>query len=637
MNKVKRLAITLSVLLVLVFTVGGIANAVLSNRNVGDSNEDGEFDVRDLIRMKRSLGINTLGDKLFYSNDFSSDIKSAPDPFILYDNGQFYLYYTETSGGVLQAYQSDNMKDWTSLGVIYQRAASYWGEGRFWAPKVVKNPADGKYYMYTSCSGSGTVGLPEGTSLDSSSDVYASEIKERLHLTVLVADSPKGPFKEWTGDRPNITTYQHGSKTGKGDTVTLTSGPMFDFANAPAGWETNEESFSSNGTNIFAQLDPYPFFDEDGTLYLYFVRSRDLNGTLQGVWGIKMLDMVTPDYETLTCLTEPGYYTVDDTDWGILDKLNPNKSDEVMDNSTVNEGCCVQMHTTVKSDGSTATKYYLTYSRSGAGCPYYSTCVAVANEPLGEFEKLKSEDGNPVHYIDATQSTENGSWSANANYDIFESTGNSMFFKVGDEEYLVSLCTEKVSGNKTRSFIIDRVVWQYDTSLGYDIPHSNGPTQGSLQPLPALITGYKNVASQATVTSNKSGDTALLNDGYITIHARDDAMVYYVDTGELCIELQLEEAKKLSSVLVYNAYDEAYAFASVDKIELIKNQSVVRTVTDVSFPDDYINAAGELRPGGAAIAVFAGTDADTVKIYISKALTDDATQIGISEIMLLGK
>ena len=55
MKKIKKYIITLSVLLVLVFTVGGIANAVLSNRNVGDSNEDGEFDVRDLIRMKRAI------------------------------------------------------------------------------------------------------------------------------------------------------------------------------------------------------------------------------------------------------------------------------------------------------------------------------------------------------------------------------------------------------------------------------------------------------------------------------------------------------------------------------------------------------------------------------------------------------
>ena len=644
MRKNKKNLFILAGLLIAVFITTSIVYAFQNSGVVGDVNIDKEFDVRDLVRMKRYLsGIESLKEQLFYSNDFTEGVISAPDPYILYDNGLFYLYYTETSGGVLQAYRSENLDDWESLGVIYQRDSDYWGNGRFWAPKVIKNPKDNKYYMYTSCSGDSGIGLPEGTSLDSSSEVYASPILERLHLTVLVADNPAGPFKEWTGAR-TIEKFYHGESMGQvEDNVTLTSGPIFDFANAPTAWNTNKTAYASNGTNIFAQLDPYPFFDEDGTMYLYFVRSRDFNGAKQGIWGVKMIDMVTPDYSTLTCLTEPGYYAVGG--W---------KSTATMDDTVVNEGCCMQRHTTVKADGTEVTRYYLTYSRSGFNCPYYSTCVAVADHPLGYqtptsesatglyvpkggFWKLPARYGNPVHYIDATQDTTTGAWSADANYDLFQSTGNSMFFKVGEEEFLVSLCTEKVTGQNARSFVIDRVAWQYNKTLGYDVPHSNGPTQGSLQPRPSAVTGYENLAKHATITGSNSENVGLLNDGYVAIHKRDDGMVYYANKDECCITISLAEAKQMCAVMVYNAYDESKAFAGIDKIEFIEDNNVVKTITDVRFPTEYLTSNGELRPGGAAVSVFGETTADIVKIYISETMISGASQIGIAEIVLLGK
>ena len=651
MKKRKGLSGLLAVLFVMSVTIGFIAYAADSMKVTGDANGDGVFDVGDLVRMKRyqsseNAQNSTSEQTLFYSNDFSGDIMSVPDPYILYDDGYFYLYSTETRPGVFQAYRSKDLNDWESLGVIYQRSEDYWGEGCFWAPKVVKNPADGRYYMYTSCQGNGRTGLPEGTSLDTGSEKYARPNLERLHLTVLVSDSPAGPFTEWVGERPNIQKYYHGQKTEKGDTVTYTSGPMFDFANAPAGWVTNEKYFNKNGTNIFAQLDPYPFFDEDGTFYLYFVRSRDFNQEeyRQGVWGVKMIDMVTPDYATLTCLTMPGYYKVVNKESDILHFLS--KSDPVMDDTFVNEGCCMQRHTTVKADGTEVTMYYLTYSRSGYGDPYYATCVAVADAPLGYaksivapnggFVKLEPQYGNPVHYIDATKN-KNNTWIADANYDIFQSTGNSMFFTVGEEEFLVSHCVELVSGKKIRSFVIDRVTWQYNETLGYDVPHSNGPTQGSLQPLPASVTGYENVAAQATISSNKSGKTDLLKDGYVAIHARDDSKVYYADKNDLCITLKLDEAKTLRAAMIYNAYDEEKAFSSVEKIELLRENHIVKTIVDVPFPKDYLTAGGELRPGGAAVSVFSETVADTVKIYISEAMTSTPATVGIAEIVLLGE
>ncbi len=574
---------------------------------------------------------------LFYSNDFSS-VRGAADPFILYEDGWFYLYFTEIRSGVLAAYKSRDMASWEKVWIIFEREETYWAHGRFWAPRVFKYPKDGKYYLYCACSGDGEIGLPEGTSLDKGSPVYASEILDRLHLTVLVADKPEGPFQVWTGTR-TIEKFYHGESLGQTeDEVTLSSGPIFDFANAPAGWETNKAHYERNGTNIFAQLDPMPFLDDDGELYLYFTRSRDMNDEKhkQGGWGVRMTDPVTPDYNTLTCLNIPGFYTV-----------GGDRAPSDMDDDIVNEGVSMTKHRTVHKDGSTTDMYYLTYSRSGMGCPYYSACLAVADAPLGYakgsreaanggFVKLASKYGNPLHCIDAICDGD-GHWHNAPSYDLFQATGNGIFFRAGAEEFLVSLCTVLIPGKESRNFIIDRITWRYNGELGFDVPHSNGPTQGSLQPCPAIVSGYENIAKQALVTSSAPGNTTLLQDGFVAIHSRDDDMVYYADKGELCISLTLKEARKLRSVMVYNTWDKSRAFASVDRIELRSRGSLCLALEEIPFPADYLTDSGALRPGGAAAAVFEETLADHITIYISKTMEADALQIGIADIVLLAK
>lgn len=597
-----------------------------------------------------SDGVNAEGrydNSLFYSNDFES-VSVAPDPYIYYDDdGWFYLYSTEVTGGVLLGYRSRNLANWEYLGPIFQRSSSYWASGLFWAPKVVKNPADGKYYLYTSCAGTTQIGLPEGTSLSSSSEVFAKQTEDRLHLTVLVADSPAGPFHEWTGKR-QIQKFYHGEpqlnpdKNDQNlwdDEVTLTSGPIFDFANAPAAWETNKEHFERNGTNVFAQLDAYPFFDDDGTFYLYFVRSIDMNDRIgkHGVWGVKMLDMVTPDFTTLTQLTQPGYLTP-----------GGDRSPNSIDNTAVNEGPCVRRHTTKKADGTTVSKYYLTYSRSGYGDPRYSACLALADSPLGYakgseeaanggFVKLDSKYGNPMHMI--------------SNHDMYNATGNAMYFAAGGEEFLVSLATVYNNTNPaatSRNFIIDRIVWDYNEELGYDIPHSNGPTQASLQPAPYVFSGYKNIACEANVTATnmrEGSSEKFLNDGYVTIHARDEEKDFY-STGETEITLTFSSPRAVRAVMVYNSFNIDFAFKKIDSV-LLEGEDGTYVIRDVAFPEKHLTGAvdmgGEIRPGAAAVAEFEELQVKRIRIKISEKISDigefigEYAGIGITEIRVLGK
>jgi len=607
-----------------------------------------ELDVSGATPLAWSDGYNDnhrYDNSLYYSNDFESLI-SAADPFILYDEadgGWFYLYFTEVGGGILDGYRSRNFANWEYLGHIFQRSNSYWAEGRFWAPKVVKNPKDGKYYMYTCCSDQNSVFVPEGTQrTDSTADNYASEILDGLNLTVLVADAPGGPFKEWTGMRPNHVEYYHGEPTGVvGDEVTLESGPMFDFANAPAGWETNKDHFEENGTNIFAQLDAFPFFDDNGDFYLYFIRSRDLNDATgkQGPWGVKMLDMVTPDYTTLTWLAQPGRMTV-----------GGENSSNVIDDPTVNEGVYVQKHVTQKADGTSVSKYYLTYSRGGMGGKNYSACVAVADSPLGYakgskeaanggFVKLPSKYGNPVHMI-------------NEGYDMYEATGNAMFFKAGDEQFLCSLATvyNKTTPTKSsRNFIIDRVTWDYNEELGYDLPHSNGPTQGSLQPGPAVATGYKNIASEATITvknARENENVAQLTDNYVTIHTRDADKEFWSKEGGLSVTMEFSQARTVRSIMVYNSHDVNLAFKKIDYV-LLETEDGAYIAKDVAYPEKYltgdVNLGGMLRPGGAASLSFNELKVKKITLKFSEKFLDygdygeEYQGIALSEIRVLGK
>lgn len=74
------------------------------------------------------------------------DIKFG-DPFILAaSDGRYYMYGTSMADG-FEAYSSDNLKDWTSCGRVYQGASEgQWNQDCFWAPEVYER--GGKYYYF---------------------------------------------------------------------------------------------------------------------------------------------------------------------------------------------------------------------------------------------------------------------------------------------------------------------------------------------------------------------------------------------------------------------------------------------------------------------------------------------------------
>ena len=91
-----------------------------------------------------------------------------PDPYMIEEDGKFYVYATHPKG--VQLYVSDDFDNWSFAGFCY----SHEGEHQYWAPAVIK--IDGKFYMYYSTQ-------PEGND-----DAHSQAIK------VAVADTPEGPF-----------------------------------------------------------------------------------------------------------------------------------------------------------------------------------------------------------------------------------------------------------------------------------------------------------------------------------------------------------------------------------------------------------------------------------------------------------
>lgn len=99
------------------------------------------------------------------------------DPFILYHNGKYYLYSTNSELG-FKVYSSEDMSVWKDEGLCLKKE-DVMGESGFWAPELTYR--NGIFYM-----------------------VYVAD----AHLGIATSTSPLGPFtqseKKWISERNAI-------------------------------------------------------------------------------------------------------------------------------------------------------------------------------------------------------------------------------------------------------------------------------------------------------------------------------------------------------------------------------------------------------------------------------------------------
>lgn len=528
---------------------------------------------------------------LFYRNDLNTC--QAADPGCIYVpeerdpvyGGYFYMYVTGLGFPVMR---SKDLNNWEKVGYSFTPTADSWCNSHLWAPEVIYNEGDGLYYLYHTSSSK----IGDATTSYSSS----SEYQDRLYTGIAVSATPVGPFEQWTGVNAR--------------------GERIDVDDPPINFRTGMNLSYDCGV-----IDASPFFDTDGTLYLYYTTHRTPTGTQDKneIWGVKMLDMVTPDYSTVTRLTEPGKYTPGGEDF-------PWESEK---SSVIDEGPNMIYH-----NG----KYYLTYSPIGFSSPYYSVSVAVSDEPLGTFTKVPAEQGNPVVGIEPY-------------YDFMRGTGHHCFVWAGDELFTVYHAhRDRATGaGNPRAIAADRLFFEYNEELGFDMLYCNGPTY-SVQPLPEMVSGYTNVSSDASVTASNalSEDTVkYLTDGRFVMHDYDTDKEFSAK-GSTVIELTFEKPVYVAAVMVYNSYNYDHAFASVESIELELSDPALNMdsvkFADIPFSEDFVREdLHYMRPGGSSYVEFAPMWVKSVRIKISDKLTytdydgNKTDTISVSDIVVLGK
>ena len=122
------------------------------------------------------------------------------DPYILSDEGTYYLYGTrsETTWGLadgFDCYRSTDLENWEGPIEIFHRPDGFWADRNYWAPECIKYK--GTYYLITT---------------------FGSEDRKK-GIYVLKADQPEGPFslysdrltpQDWTCI--DGTVYMEGGK-----------------------------------------------------------------------------------------------------------------------------------------------------------------------------------------------------------------------------------------------------------------------------------------------------------------------------------------------------------------------------------------------------------------------------------------
>ena len=158
------------------------------------------------------------------------------DPFILEDNGVYYLYGT-SSFGRLDVYTSTDLYQWTKENACFVAYGDFFGnavvfsdvsgkEKASWAPEVYKY--DGAYYMLATFT-------------------QDTETMNQQATVMLKADSPLGPFEMWS-DGP-VTPAGHSCLDA---TLYFENGiPYLIYAHE---WQCSCRNYKGTGSMDYAQL-----------------------------------------------------------------------------------------------------------------------------------------------------------------------------------------------------------------------------------------------------------------------------------------------------------------------------------------------------------------------------------------------
>lgn len=396
--------------------------------------------------------------------------------------------------------------------------------------------------------------------------------------SVVVADNPLGPYKP----------LQKGKINGLAEPVFLDKNQNFDV------------------------LDITVFVDDDDQMYMYYSVACNEN---QHIVGVRLNSPFEADWSTYTKIVEPGAMNSSNS------ILKPLSWEMFRDGLPIAEAPYV-----IKSGG----KYYMTYSVNGCWNKYYNVCYAVSDSPLGNFEKPYAQNELWTNLLLGYPGTKM------SNSDVFQQwagfasgTGHHCFFRVGDQlmiGYHAHQNRDNDSRYAKRYFAFDYV--HFDEN---GVPFCNGPTY-SVQPLPAEISGYQNIAPLAEVKSQNVTNDKAINDNYIVdcynLTGEAEKEVSF-GTGYSFIELRFDREYEIGGIAIYNS---AFYEKLLTEIEYIDfgNGNVIQYAQFCA--DQYLNEDREfVFPGSAFTIEFLNTFyADHVVICVK---TENAASL--NEIVVL--
>ena len=194
------------------------------------------------------------------------------------------------------------------------------------------------------------------------------------------------------------------------------------------------------------EIDGHLFFDDDGKVYIYFVRCASDVGPGKGneIFAAEF-DMETFTYKNERCILYPE---------------NKGSWEWVGDYGYVAEGPAILKH-----EG----RYYLTYSANGYTSHNYAIGLAISDSPLGEYKKYED---NPILEMSKANN-------------VFGPGHHAFTYSPdGTELFIVYHRHASETSVHSRVTCIDRAYFAYDEKLGYDVLKIVGPTS-TAQPLPS--------------------------------------------------------------------------------------------------------------------------------------------------------
>ena len=595
--------------------------------------------------------------------------------------------------------RSKDLNDWEicrdSLdgGMALRVENDEWLYGKVWAPECLYDEESGKYFLYFSAWSK-----RNNDDLRAQGARYsdALEDSERTYLSVAVSDSPVGPFYlassvksdpvygNYDPDENEFLLDEEGNRK-----PAVNPAYMIDEEGDKLFYtdEYRARDDFADKDEVFVAIDAHPFRGENG-MYFYFSRSRtgkeaEKIGKEEGVteynvlWGMRLLDMVTPDYSTLSFVVAntweaeanfreseakgnigKTFVRVEYKGKDYVDPDNPEfpndpeyprhlstswvryttyadgseQSDTEMTDGRTAEA--PQMLTTKDKDGKTV--YLLTYSPISVSNPNYNVKFAYSYNPLSGFVKPTAEQGAVILGLDEKNT-------------FMTNLGHVQFLEVDGQWWIVHWEYPDPFGvmDIGRIYALSSMTWQYEERLGFNVPVANGPTK-SLQPLPSVASGYRNVADCASATAtNVLGDSEkYLNDGLVVTAGRNADKEFRAD-GESTITLTFDEPVYIRGILVYQSYNYLNAFKNISRITFTLAEvpawygGNADSCVIENLPynvEEYTTGPNALQAGSAAVATFNEILVTKIEIEIGSGdMIGSGGELRVSEIVVLGR